>query len=80
MKGVTAMNVKHSTMPQGKRLTDMQLKDQWEKFDWKLADKHINGLQTRITNATFKKDWNRNTVLKTRMRESAGKILPTNLI
>jgi Retron-type reverse transcriptase len=58
MKGVTAMNVKHSTMPQGKRLTDMQLKDQWEQFDWKLAEKHINGLQTRITKATLKKDWN----------------------
>jgi len=58
MKGVTAMNVKYSTMPQGKGLTDMQLKDQWEQFDWKLAEKRINGLQTRITKATLEKDWN----------------------
>ena len=52
------MNVQHSMMPEIKGLTDMQLYDQWEQFDWKLAEKRINGLQTRITKATLKKDWN----------------------
>ena len=52
------MNVKYSKMPEGKRLTDKQLNDQWEQFDWKQAEKRINGLQTRITKATLNKDWN----------------------
>ncbi len=43
-------------MPQGMGLTDKQLNDQWEQFDWIQGEKRINGLQTRITKAAMKKD------------------------
>lgn len=52
------MNVKISKMSQGKRLTDSQLSDQWERFNWKQGQKRINGLQSRITKAAIEKDWN----------------------
>jgi len=45
-----------SIMPQGMGLTDKQLNDQWEQFDWIQGEKRINGLQTRITKAAMKKD------------------------
>ncbi len=45
------MKVRNSITPKGEKLTDMQLKNQWNTIDWKKVEKHVNRLQVRITKA-----------------------------
>ena len=45
------MNVSHSITPQGENLTNVKLKSQWNSFDWKKVEEHVNKLQTRIAKA-----------------------------
>ncbi|NOR59849.1 MAG: reverse transcriptase, partial [Methanosarcinales archaeon] len=46
-----SMNVRNSITPQGEKLTNMQLRNQWNNIDWIKVEKHINRLQVRITKA-----------------------------
>ncbi len=51
------MNVSHSITSQGEKLTNIQLKSQWNSIDWKKVEKNVNGLQTRIAKAVIKRKW-----------------------
>jgi RNA-directed DNA polymerase len=51
------MNVSHSTTPKGEKLTNTQLKNQWNNIDWKTAEKFVNRLQSRIAKAVIKCKW-----------------------
>jgi len=51
------MNVSHSITPQGEKLTNMKLKNQWIYIDWKKVEKHVNRLQTRIAKAVRNGKW-----------------------
>jgi len=51
------MNARISITPQGEKLANMQLKDQWNNIDWKKVEKHINRLQVRITKAVKNGSW-----------------------
>ncbi len=52
-----SMNTRISITPQGEKLVNMRLKNQWNKIDWKRAEKHVNGLQVRITKAVKAEKW-----------------------
>ena len=52
-----SMNVRNSITPQGEKLTNMQLRNQWNNFDWKIVEKHVNRLQVRITKAVKEGKW-----------------------
>ncbi len=45
------MNTRISITPQGEKLVNMQLKDQWNNIAWKKVEKHVNRLQIRIAKA-----------------------------
>jgi RNA-directed DNA polymerase len=51
------MNASHSITPKGERLTNIQLKSQWNSIDWKKVEKNVNRLQTRIAKAVIKRKW-----------------------
>lgn len=52
------MNVVHSTTPKGEKPTDNSLKTCWKNFNWQIAQEYVNRLQSRITKATLKQNWN----------------------
>jgi len=52
------VNVVHSTTPKGEKPTDNSLKACWKNFNWQTAQEHVNRLQSRITKATLKQNWN----------------------
>lgn len=52
------MNVSHSTTPKGEKLTNTQLRDQWNNIDWKTVEEFVNRLQTRIAKAVREGKWN----------------------
>ncbi|MCJ7721303.1 group II intron reverse transcriptase/maturase, partial [Candidatus Bathyarchaeota archaeon] len=45
------MNSRISITPQGEKLENIQLEDQWNNIDWKKVEKHVNRLQARIAKA-----------------------------
>jgi len=45
------VNVSSSITPIGERLADIRSNLQWNDIDWKIAEKYVNRLQTRITKA-----------------------------
>jgi len=47
------MNVRISNTLQGEKLTNMQLRNQWNSIDWNKVEKHVNRLQVRITKAVI---------------------------
>jgi RNA-directed DNA polymerase len=51
------MNVSHSTTPKCEKLTNTQLKNQWNNIDWKTVEKFVNRLQSRIAKAVKNKKW-----------------------
>jgi RNA-directed DNA polymerase len=52
------MNVSHSTVSsKDKKLTDAQLRQQWQNTDWKKVETGINNLQARITKAVIANKW-----------------------
>lgn len=54
---VQPMNTRISITPQGEKLVNMQLNDQWNNIDWKKVEKHVNRLQVRITKAVKNGIW-----------------------
>jgi len=52
------VNVSHSTTPKGEKLTNAQLKTQWNNINWEEVEKHVNRLQTRIAKAIKEGMWN----------------------
>src|SRR4030065_2744950 len=48
---VLPVNSRISITPQGEKLENIQLEDQWNNIDWKKVEKHVNRLQTRIAKA-----------------------------
>jgi RNA-directed DNA polymerase len=52
-----SMKVRNSTTPQGEKLTNVQLGNQWNNIDWKKAENHVNRLQIRITKAVKECKW-----------------------
>ena len=51
------MKVRNSITPQGEKLTNVQLGNQWNNIDWKKAENHVNRLQIRITKAVKECKW-----------------------
>jgi RNA-directed DNA polymerase len=51
------MKVRNSITPQGEKLTNLQLRDQWNNINWKKVEKHVNRLQVRITKAVKQGKW-----------------------
>jgi RNA-directed DNA polymerase len=51
------VKVSHSITPQGEKLTNVKLKSQWNSFDWKKVEEHVNRLQTRIAKAVKNEKW-----------------------
>ncbi|MCD4766783.1 MAG: group II intron reverse transcriptase/maturase, partial [Methanosarcinales archaeon] len=51
------MNVRISNTLQGEKLTNVQLRNQWNSIDWKKVEKHVNRLQVRITKAVIEGKW-----------------------
>ena len=51
------MNAGISITPQGEKLANMQLENHWNNIDWKKAEKHVNRLQVRITEAVKNGLW-----------------------
>ncbi len=51
------MKVRNSITPQGEKLTNVQLRDQWNNIDWEKVEKHVNRLQVRITKAVKEAKW-----------------------
>jgi len=55
MNGGKPVNVSSSITPLiGERLADIRSNLQWNNIDWKIAEKYVNRLQTRITKAVKK--------------------------
>jgi RNA-directed DNA polymerase len=52
-----SMRVRSSITPQGEKLTNIQLRDQWNNINWKKVEKHVNRLQVRITKAVKEGKW-----------------------
>jgi RNA-directed DNA polymerase len=52
-----SMKVRNSITPQGEKLTNVQLGDQWNNIDWKKPENHVNRLQIRITKAVKECKW-----------------------
>ena len=58
MKGGKLLNVSISKIShQDKKLTDAQIRQQWQNTDWKKVETGINNLQTRITKAAIANKW-----------------------
>ena len=51
------MNSRISITPQGEKLENMRLEDQWNNIDWKIVEKHVNRLQARIAKAVKDSIW-----------------------
>ncbi|MCZ7397647.1 MAG: group II intron reverse transcriptase/maturase [Candidatus Methanoperedens sp.] len=51
------MKVGNSITLKGEKLTNVQLRDQWNNIDWKKIEKHVNRLQVRITKAVKEGKW-----------------------
>ncbi len=51
------MKVGNSTTLKSEKLTNVQLRDQWDNSDWKNVEKHVNRLQVRITKAVKEGKW-----------------------
>ncbi len=51
------MNARPSTTPQGEKLANAQLENQWIEIDWKKAEKLVNRLQSRIAKAVIQCKW-----------------------
>lgn len=51
------MNVRISNTLQSEKLTNVQLRNQWNSIDWKKVEKHVNRLQVRITKAVIEGKW-----------------------
>jgi RNA-directed DNA polymerase len=51
------MKGRNSITPQGEKLTNMQLRDQWNNIDWEKVEKHVDRLQVRITKAVKEAKW-----------------------
>ncbi|GFO96577.1 Retron-type RNA-directed DNA polymerase, partial [groundwater metagenome] len=51
------MNSRISITPQGEKLENMQLEDQWNNIDWKKVGNHVNRLQARIAKAVKNGIW-----------------------
>jgi RNA-directed DNA polymerase len=54
---VLPVNSRISITPQGEKLENMQLEDQWNNIDWKKVEKHVNRLQARIAKAVKNGIW-----------------------
>ena len=52
-----SMKVRISITPKGEKLTNVQLRDQWNNIDWNKVEKHVNRLQVRITKAVKEGKW-----------------------
>jgi len=52
------MNTRDSITPKGENLVDDNLQTQWERTNWKEAEKQVNRLQIRIAKATKEGNWN----------------------
>jgi len=48
---VLPVNSRISITPQGEKLENIQLEDQWNNIDWKKVEKNVNRLQARIAKA-----------------------------
>ncbi len=51
------MKVGNSITLKGEKLTNVQLRNQWNNIDWKKVEKHVNRLQVRITKAVIEGKW-----------------------
>lgn len=51
------MKVRNSTTSKDEKLTNVQLKIQWNSIDWKKVEKHVNRLQIRVTKAVKEGKW-----------------------
>lgn len=51
------MNSRISNTPQGEKLENIKLEDQWNNIDWKKVEKHVNRLQARIAKAVKDDIW-----------------------
>jgi len=51
------MKVRNSITSKDEKLTNVQLRDQWNNIDWKKVEKHVNRLQVRITKAVKEGKW-----------------------
>src|SRR3989304_6506433 len=54
---VLPVNSRISITPQGEKLENMRLEDQWENMDWKEVEEHVNRLQARIAKAVKDGIW-----------------------
>jgi RNA-directed DNA polymerase len=54
---VLPMNSRISITPQGEKLENIQLEDQWNSIDWMKVEKHVNRLQVRIAKAVKNGIW-----------------------
>ncbi|MDP2845199.1 MAG: reverse transcriptase N-terminal domain-containing protein, partial [Candidatus Methanoperedens sp.] len=52
-----SMQVRNSITSKDEKLTNVQLRDQWNNIDWKKVEKHVNRLQVRITKAVKEGKW-----------------------
>jgi RNA-directed DNA polymerase len=52
------VNSRISITPQGEKLENIKLEDQWNNIDWKKVEKHVNRLQARIAKAVREGKWN----------------------
>ena len=58
MHGGKPVNVSSSITPLiGERLADIRTNFQWIDINWEIVEKHVNGLQTRITKAVKQGKW-----------------------
>ena len=51
------MNSRISNTPQGEKLENIKLEDQWNNIDWKKVEIHVNRLQARIAKAVKDGIW-----------------------
>jgi RNA-directed DNA polymerase len=51
------MKVSHSITPKGEKLTNVELKSQWNSIDWNKVEEHVNRLQARIAKAVKMCKW-----------------------
>jgi RNA-directed DNA polymerase len=51
------VNSRISNTPQGEKLENIKLEDQWNNIDWKKVEKHVNRLQARIAKAVKEGIW-----------------------
>ena len=52
-----SMDVRNSITTLGEKLTNVQLRNQWNKIDWKKVENHVNRLQVRIAKAVKEGKW-----------------------